>query len=322
MPDMAEESRAAVLVAMGANVAIAAGKLVAGILTGSAAMLAEAGHSLADTMNEVFLLVGINLSHTKADEGHPHGYGKEGFFWAFLAAIFTFVAGATFSFYEGARTLIQSDVGHHSARDMVVAYAVLGMAFVFEASSWSVAVRQIVQNAREKGWSFKLYLRRSPNLTTKTVFWEDSAAVAGLVLAAFGLGLAEATGSERWDGAASLAIGVVLAAAAFLLGMQARSLLLGEAANTETRAAIRETLATFPEVTGVVRLLTMQLGTQSVLVNGELAIQRGLTTEEIEDLIARIDSRLAVVLPEISDTFWELRPRAEIPAEAPTTSEG
>ena len=297
---MAEESRGAVFAAMGANMGIAVGKLIAGLLTGSGAMLAEAGHSFADTINQVFLLIGLNLARTKADERHPHGHGKEGFFWSFLAAIFIFVAGATFSVYEGLRTLIQNDVGHHTRGEIVLAYAVLGMAFLFEGWSWSVAVRIMRRGAHERGWSFVRYLRRSPDLTAKTIFWEDSAAMIGLGLAALGLGVSEVTGSERWDGMASLGIGGVLAFAAFLLGVQSRSLLLGQAANPETREAIRGVVRGFPEVTGIVRILTMQLGVQSVLVTGEIEVQRDLTTEQIEGLLARIDGRLNQAVPEVS----------------------
>jgi cation diffusion facilitator family transporter len=118
---MTEESKGAVLAAMGANFGIAVGKFVGGALTGSAAMFAEAGHSVADTVNQVFLLVGINLADTEPDEAHPHGYGKEPFFWSFMAAIFIFVAGAAFSFYEGARTLLQEHDHHRSASDLAVA---------------------------------------------------------------------------------------------------------------------------------------------------------------------------------------------------------
>src|SRR5262245_50308191 len=119
---MAEEGKGAVLAAMGANFGIAVGKFVGGALTGSAAMFAEAGHSVADTVNQVFLLVGINLADTEADEEHPHGYGKEPFFWSFMAAIFIFVAGAAFSFYEGARTLIQRDEHDRGGFELAVAF--------------------------------------------------------------------------------------------------------------------------------------------------------------------------------------------------------
>ncbi len=294
---------------MGANFAIALGKLAAGLLTGSAALLAEAGHSVADTVNQVFLLIGINLSDTVADESHPHGYGKEGFFWSFLAAIFIFVAGATFSFYEGIRTVVEEHGHDRSAADLGVAFGVLGMAALFESASFAVAVRSLLAGARRKAWGFLRYLRQSPDLTTKTVFFEDSAALCGLLLAALGLGVAELSGSEVWDGVASIGIGFVLVGVSVMLGLQARNLLLGAAAGEEIREALHRTVMSFPEVDHVVRLLSMQLGTHSVLVTGELEVRRGLKTEEIEDLLTRIDAKIGATLPEVKDTFWELRSR-------------
>lgn len=303
---MAEESRSTVIAAMATNVAIAVGKLVAGVFTHSSALLAEAGHSFADTMNQVFLLVGINLSDSQADAGHPHGYGKEGFFWSFLAAIFIFVAGATFSIYEGIHTLIEGGSHDRSAVELLVGFGVLAMAFVFESISFSIAIRALLKGAREHGWSLARYIRKSPDLSTKTVFWEDGAALTGLTIAAAGLLLSQLLGTEVWDGLASIAIGGVLAIAALILGMQSRSLLLGAAASEETRAAIRATVESFTEVEVIVRLLTMQIGTHSVLVTGELHVRPGLKTLEIEELIARIDAKLGETVPEVSDTFWEL----------------
>src|SRR6186713_1738308 len=162
---MSDESKGAVLAAMAANFAIAAGKFGAGILTGSAAMLAEAGHSVADTVNQVFLLVGINLSNSAPDDQHPHGYGKETFFWSFLAAIFIFVAGAAFSFYEGLRTLIQSDTHERGGRELAIAFGVLGISVLFESISWVVAVRAIRKGARRLGWRFVRYMKQAPDLT-------------------------------------------------------------------------------------------------------------------------------------------------------------
>lgn len=306
---MAEESKRTVFAAMGANIAIAIGKLAAGILTGSGSLLAEAGHSFADTVNQVFLLIGINLSDALPDEHHPHGHGKEGFFWSFLAAIFIFVAGATFSFYEGARTLIQNDYHERSATDLSVGFGVLGMAFLFEGISLAVTVHSMVNSSRARHWSLGRYIRRSPDVTMKTVFFEDSAALIGLVLAALGLLVSELTSSEVWDGLAAIGIGGVLTFAALNLGYQSRQLLIGAAASDDTRQAIRAVVHEFPQVKYIVRLLTMQIGTHSVLVTGEIEVERGLTTNEIEELLAGIDRRIAQAVPEVKETFWELRPR-------------
>jgi cation diffusion facilitator family transporter len=304
---MAEESKTTVLAALAANMAIAVGKLAAGLVTGSSALLAEAGHSCADTANQVFLLIGINLSDTLPDEEHPHGYGKETFFWSFLAAIFIFVAGATFSFYEGIRTLVEVHTHHRSAAELGLAFGVLGMAFLFEGTSFTVAVRGLRTGARQRGWTFRRYVSESPDLSVKTVFWEDGAALTGLVLAALGLALSEITGSEAWDGTASVVIGVVLAVAAVVLGLQARHLLLGAAANADTRRAIRDAVMGFPEVIALPRLLTMQLGPESILVTGEIALQHGLSVEQAEQLMLRIDAAVTKAVPEVRDTFWELR---------------
>ena len=271
---MAGESKRAVLAAMGANAAIAISKFVAAGLTGSSAMFAEAGHSVADTTNQVFLLLGINLSDTKADEEHPHGYGKEGFFWSFLAAIFIFVAGATFAFYEGARSLIQGESHHRTSTELIISFSVLAVAAVFEVISLTFALKAVRMGAKRKGWSFGRFMRESPDATTKTVLWEDSAALTGLALAATGLTLAEVTGNEAWDGVASLAIGFLLAGVALMLGLQSRRLLLGAAANKDTRDAISRIVEGFPEVERAVRILTMQIGQESILVTGELQVQK------------------------------------------------
>jgi cation diffusion facilitator family transporter len=307
---MASESKSAVLAAMGANGALAVGKFIGGSLTGSAAMFAEAGHSVADTVNQVFLLVGINLSDTKPDDEHPHGYGKEPFFWSFMAAIFIFVAGAAFSVYEGTRTLLQDEEHHRGNFEVTVAFAVLGAGVLFEVFSTTVAIRGARRSARLKGWPVWKYLREAPDLTLKTVLFEDGAALVGLFLAMGGLALSEVTGNESWDAIASLCIGVVLAVVAFMLGIAARKMLLGAAAHDETIAAIRSAIGHFPEVENVPRLLTMQLGSHSVMVTGELTVKRDMSTGAIEDLVRRLDERMATDIPEVTSTFWELRPTA------------
>ena len=183
------------------------------------------------------------------------------------------------------------------------------MAFLFESFSFTVAISSLIAGARRRGWSIIRYLQRSPDLTIKTVFFEDSAALTGLLLAAGGLALSEIAGNEVWDGIASISIGFVLAAVSLMLGMQARRLLLGAAASEEVREALHRTVMSFPEVTQVVRLLSMQLGSHSILVTGELELSRDLYTHEIEDLIANIDNKIAAEVPDVTDTFWELRRR-------------
>ena len=193
-----------------------------------------------------------------------------------------------------------------SAAELGLAFGVLGAAFLFEGASLLVAGRVIRRGARRRGWS----LRRSPDMTTKTVFWEDSAAALGLVIAALGLGIAELAESETADGVASIIIGVLLTVVALMIGAQARGLLLGAAASPELRSAVRATVLEFEEVETVVRLLTMQLGARSVLVTGELQLSRDLNVEEAEHLIREIDGALRRTAPEVTSTFWELRRQA------------
>lgn len=315
---MSDESKGAVLSALGANLAIAAGKTIAGVITGSAAMLAEAGHSFADTFNQVFLLVGIRNSRTAPDARHPHGYGREAFFWSFLVAVTMFTAGAVFALYEGVRTITGDHDHHRSNSDLMIAFGVLGMAFLFESFSMTVATRTLMREARKKSWSIRSYLGKSPNLVVKTVFFEDAAALLGLIVAAGGIATSELAGTEIWDGVASLVIAGLLAVVAFTIGMQSRRLLLAASADEETDARIREIVSEFPEVQAIVRMMTTQAGIHSIIVTGELELKRDMRTQEVEVLIGQIDAELSRKLPEVTSTFWELRrrPIADVPEPA------
>lgn len=187
-----------------------------------------------------------------------------------------------------------------------MAYGVLLSAVVFESASFTVAIRGLLSGARARGWSLRRYIAESPDVTIKTVFFEDSAALIGLCLALGGLTMSEVSGSEHWDAAASISIGVVLASVAFMLGLQSRNLLLGAAAPPEAREKLESIVTSFPEVDGLERLLTMQVGSHSILVTGEIRVKREMTTNEIENLIVRVDRAIAKQLPEVSETFWEL----------------
>ncbi len=299
---MAKGSKAVVLTALGANAAIATGKFAVGIATGSAAMLAEAAHSVADTVNQGFLLVSINLSDNPADEDHPYGYGKERFFWAFLAAVFIFVAGAFFSLYQGIQKLLDGGE-HHGA--FWPSYLVLGLAFVFDSVVLIIALRVAKSQAVAAGLGVRAYLRDTTDVTLKTALYEDIAATTGVVLAAAGLALLQLTGNALYDGIASILIGVVLIAVAIMLGRETRDLLLGAAASKRTRTAIRAAIGEFPEVVSIVDLLTMQLGLDSVLLTGEINIQDELGTDDIERLLNRLATRIREAAPEVRNIYLE-----------------
>lgn len=298
-------SKKVVYAALGANAGIAVAKLGVGLLTGSVAMLAEAAHSAADTVNQVFLLVSINLSDAPADEDHPFGHGKERFFWAFLAAVFIFVAGAFFSVYEGIRKLLEGGE-HHGP--FWPSYLVLGIAFLFDGGVLVIALREARRRAREAGLGVITFLRESPDVTLKTALYEDTAATIGLVLAGSGLVLLQVTGNPVFDGLASILIGIVLIAVAIMLGKETRELLLGAAAPPRTRQAIRAAITEFPDVCAIVELLTMRLGLDSILVTGELNIADDLSTDEIERLLSRIAARVREAAPEVKNVYLEPNP--------------
>ena len=302
------ESTLTVLVAMGANAGIAVMKLIAGLFTGSAAMLAEAAHSVADTATEVLLLTALKRSDRKADREHPFGYGKERFFWALIAAVSIFVSGAVFAAYEGIITML----GKGEEQTLVwVAYAVLGGSFLLEGASWVQAFRQLRSEARKDDLPALDWLRQTDDPTVKTVFFEDSAALIGLLLAFGGVGLHQLTGSAFWDGLASLLIAVLLSVVALILGATNKGLLIGRQADRRLVFALRDALADRTEVEQVVDLLTMMIGTDQVLLCARLDFDDNLDAAALERACADIDADLRRRFPDLYEIFVEPVPRTD-----------
>ena len=302
------ESTLTVLVAMGANAGIGVLKFVAAIFTGSAAMYAEAAHSVADTATEVLLLTALKRSDRKPDRQHPFGYGKERFFWALIAAVSIFVSGAVFAAYEGIRTLF----GESEVQTLAwIAYAVLGVSFVLEGTSWLQAVRQLRNEARNDETTPLRWLRETDDPTVKTVFFEDSAALIGLLLAFAGVGLHQLTGSAFWDGLASVLIAVLLTVVAYILGGTNKGLLIGRQADRKTVYALRDALAERPEVEQVVDLLTMTLVTDQILLCARLDFDDALDAASLERACAAIDADLRERFPDIAEIFVEPVPRTD-----------
>jgi cation diffusion facilitator family transporter len=298
---VASEDRRTVVTAIVANLGIAVAKAVGGAISGSTAMLAEAAHSVADTVDQVFLLISLSLGDRPASEAHPFGYGKERFFWAFLAAVFIFVSGAVFSIYQGVHQLVSSEVGREAG--FVLAYVILFVALVAETVSWMQALRHIRRQAA--GASLIGFVRRSKDPTVKTVLSEDTAAIAGLLVAFLGVGLHQLTGQARWEGYASILIGAILAVVAFVLGRDTKALLLGEAALPEERETMRRVFARHPEIEGVHELLTMAIGPESLLVAARVDVADGLTGAQIERLARRIDAELREAVPAVREVFLD-----------------
>lgn len=308
---MAAESRAIVLAALVANGLIAVAKLFGGLVSGSSAMLAEAAHSLADTTNQALLLMSISLGKRKPDERHPFGYGKERFFWAFVAAVFMFVAGSVFSVYEGVRALLSP---HGEGGGLLIPYVVLGVALGAEAVALWWAYRGVRREARRRRRRLLDFLRVTRDPTAKTALFEDAAAVLGVIVALVGVGLHQVTGDPRWDGGASIVIGVILAAVAFILARDTKGLLLGEPAFPEERKALRECMLAEDGVEAVVELLTMALGPESILVTARLDLRQGLDEDQIERLAHSIDRRCREAVPAVTEVFLDPTSRDEAPA--------
>ena len=303
----------AVLGALFANALIALLKLVAAWITGSSGMMAEALHSIADTTNQVFLLLGLRFYKRPASGKHPFGFGKERFFWSFIAAIFIFGVGATYAIYEGVVKLAHP----HPPTKLKWAYIVLAISFVLETISITLAFYQEIKEAHHEGLTFGEYLRESKDPTAKTVLFEDSAALLGILIAAAGLVLTEyqvgGSAGAYWDGIASILIGLVLAVVAFILARSSRGLLLGEAASVKTVEAIRQAIESHPNVERVVELLTMHLAPKQILINAHVKMRQGLLTDEVERTVEEVEDRIKQAEPKVEMIFLEAA-RDQLPA--------
>lgn len=296
-------SKATVFLALGANIAVALAKIAGGLLTGSAAMLSEAAHSLADCVNELFLLTALARSRRPADALHPFGYGMERFFWSLLAAVGIFVAGAGFSALEAYRSFTSGaeTLGQHY---FAINYAVVAVAVVSEGASWLRAVLQLRGRASAAGQGTVQHLRESSDPSVKTVASEDTAALIGLLLAAAGLALHQWTGAAWCEGLASASIAVLLVAVAIVLGRDSKGLLIGEAAVPQLTAAIRAYLDDeCAEVDEVVDLLTMHIGANQLLLAARVDLIDDLGSSEIEEFSLRADREIQRRWPAIVQVF-------------------
>lgn len=295
-----------VLLALAANLGIALAKTVAAIVTGSASMAAEAGHSYVDSVNEVLLLTALRRSERPADKRHPFGHGTERYFWSLLVAVCIFGMGALFAFLQGISAL----VGESGAEaGPLIGYIVLAVSAVLETISWRQAYKETRQHARERNEGFMEYLRTTDDPTVKSVLFEDSAALLGILFAAIGLLTHQLTGSSVGDGAASLLIGVMLSLVAFLLGRTNRELLVGRQARPEVLEGIRTRLEGAPEVEELVDLMTMNVGTDQILVCARLDFDDALGAADVERACARLDGELHAKYREVYEVFLEPVPR-------------
>ncbi|MFI2510413.1 cation diffusion facilitator family transporter [Streptomyces sp. NPDC018972] len=287
------------LVALAANLVIAVAKAVGGLAASSPALLSEAAHSVADSLNEVFLLAALRRSRRPADRRHPFGYGKERFFWSLLAAVGIFVMGGCFSFYQGVEALRNG--AEHDLGGYVAGLVVLGVALLAEGGS---LLRALYQVRRQGGLGDGL---RDPAL--RTVVAEDGTAVVGVTLAVVGMALHMVTGQVVWEASASLAIGGLLVYVAFRLGRDARDQLIGEAADPEASNRIRELLCEQPEIDSVEALFTMKTGLDTALVAARVDLVPGMDSERVEEIAVRIKRSIARAVPEAEQVFLDITER-------------
>ncbi|WP_329057800.1 cation diffusion facilitator family transporter [Streptomyces sp. NBC_01453] len=298
------ESVTTVLVAAAANLGIALAKAVAGIISGSSAMLSEAAHSVADTVTEVLLLTALKRSEKPADEEHPLGYGPERYIWAMLAAVATFVGGAVFSIYDGIHTLVAGE----ELGDPLISYIVLAVAFVLEGFSLRTGIKQVRGEAARRGAPVGHYLRRTPDTAVKAVVMEDSAALVGLLLAAGGLLGGQLTGSGVWDAIASLCIGALLLYVAWVLGRSNAELLIGRPLPKAVRLEIRELLAGVEHIEAVLELITLVQGPREALVAAKVDLRDTSTAAQIEWACEEAAARLRERFPNVTRVYLDPTP--------------
>lgn len=298
----ASSSRRTVLIALAANLLVAVTKLAGGLISGSAAMLAEAAHSLADTTNQGFLLVSIKLASRDPRPDQPFGYGRLRFLWTFIAAIAMFLAGAVFAIGYGVYELMS---GPEKSTGYAVAYVTLAIALVAEGTSWLRARRQTRREAAEAELPLLRYVRESRDPNVKMVVFEDTAALIGLAIAFVGILADQLTGASVFDPAASIAVGLLLIVVAGWMGHDTSELLVGGAARPGERDALERALEQFDEIDTVLELLTMVLGPNSLLVAARVDFADGLGDEQIEGISEQIDRRLREVVPDVTEVFLD-----------------
>jgi cation diffusion facilitator family transporter len=287
----------AVFAALGVNLGIAVAKFFAFLLTGSASMLAESVHSVADTGNEVLLLIGRGRSRRARTEEHPFGYGRERYFYAFIVAVMLFTVGALFSCYDGIRRIISPG----AVESPVIAFAVLGLSAVLEAFSLRTGIAEANEVRAGRTWREFIHATKAPELPV--VLMEDLAALCGLVFAFLGVLLSTLTHDDMWDGAGSVGIGLLLGCAAAVVGFEMKSLLIGEAASAEASQEIVTAIEEGPEKFRVIHLRTSHIGPESLLVVAKIAVPGALVASALVAGIDAVEKRVRAAVP-IAETIY------------------
>jgi cation diffusion facilitator family transporter len=295
-------TRLSLLVAFVANLLVAAAKLAAGLITGSAALFAESAHSLADSNNEVLLAISFRRARRAADAKHPFGYGGLRFLWAFLAAMASFLIGGCLSVGLAINDLVHGNV----VDDFVVAWVVLGIAALADGTSLIQTMRQARREAAVWGEPTIRFLRHTSDPTLRALAVEDSAALIGLALAAAGLGVNELGGPESSDAIASLLIGILLGATAIGLARPLADLLIGRSVRPERLELARRIVAASPAVDEIRQLYAVHVAPQDVVLAAKVHPAAALSADQLASSMDQLDTRLRSELPEIGEVFIDV----------------
>jgi cation diffusion facilitator family transporter len=291
-----------VFVALAANIVIAAAKLIAGLISGSSAMLAEAAHSVADSLNEVFLGISLRRARVGPDATHPLGHGRERFLWAFMAAIVSFVVGGCVSVAMAVR-----EFGSHEPRGSALAsWIVLAVSFAADGASWIQSIGQARREARARGRSVGSHLFRSSEPLVRAIVVEDTAALIGIVIAAVGLFLRDVLGTNTPDAVASLLIGILLAITAFGLARPLADYLVGRSLAPEELEELRRILAASPVIEEVLTLQAVYIGPEEVIVAAKVRPSKAATVEELARAMDDLDHQLRAASEFVADVYLDV----------------
>ncbi|MEC5151962.1 cation diffusion facilitator family transporter [Cryobacterium sp. GrIS_2_6] len=295
----ASSGNKAIIAALGANLGIAATKLIAWAFSGSSSMLAEGVHSLADSGNQLLLLLGARKSRKDADTEHPFGYGRERYVYAFVVSIILFSIGGVFSLYEGAQKL--QDPHHLDVPWLPI--LVLLVAMGLESFSLRTAIKE--SNHTRGGETWVQFIRHAKAPELPVVLLEDVAALSGLVLAFLGVGLTIVTGDPIWDAIGTICIGILLVLVAIVLGIETKSLLVGEGARPADTATIQRAILNGPETQRIIHMKTLYLGPDELLVAAKLAFDAELRFSDVAASIDVIEERVRAAMPSARAIYLE-----------------
>ena len=299
---MSEGTRRAVRTALASNLALFALKVLVTAITGSSVMFAESLHSLMDTINQLFLAIGMRLSSGGRSRAFPFGRGREQFFWSFVAAMSTATLSSAFSIMEGVEKLIYGE----ELRDLWVAFIVIFAGLALEGAALRVSFESFERARRSEGFRSRLdYVRNTRNTTLLAALFEDVASVSGLLVALAALAMAWLTGDAVYDAAGSIAIGALLAAFGLLLAREARGLLIGEGLSRSELERVIEVVSSHPAVAKVIDVSGTFLGVDSAILGVEVNFRDGMTTDEIEGAVNEIESMIRRVFPQAKYVYIE-----------------